>query len=222
MKDDDTSLITSPIDEMNISMDKTIKKKEDEVKKSLHSAQSSNNHPTHIHPTQSTNIQPIQYKQTKVPKKLKPKWRRADKRREISENIYINPQYEYPPDHVSDGRLSFVYKQLKKQYFASFSKQKPYLKKEIAFYKKLTSTLSQGILPASVNLSVFLPNTSISTCEGCLYSSPSLYHSYPLSNQTIRTFRDGKEISTIHNSFSSQSYSVTAICVTTYFLLLLI
>lgn len=214
--------MASPIEEMNISMDKKINKKEDEMKESLHSTKPSNNHPTYIQQSQSTNIQRIQSKQTKVPKKMKPKWRRADKRREISENIFINPHYEYPPDHVSEGKLSYVYKQLKKQYFAFFSKQKPFLKKEIAFYKKLTSTLSQGILSASVNSSVFLPNSSSSTCEGCFYSSFSLYHTYPLSNQTIRTFRNGEEISSIHNSFSSQSYSVTAICVTSYFLFLLI
>ena len=87
--------MASPIEEMNISMDKKINKKEDEMKESLHSTKPSNNHPTYIQQSQSTNIQRIQSKQTKVPKKMKPKWRRADKRREISENIYINPQYEY-------------------------------------------------------------------------------------------------------------------------------
>ena len=209
-KDSGKSLAGDSNDEIDITLNVSIQK--DEIEKM-------------DHPTQQSGLIPTQYKQTKPPRRRKPKWRRVDKRREVSESIFVNPLYEYPPDHVSDGRLAYVYKQLKKQYLSYFSQQKPYLEKEIAFYSKLTSTLSQGILPTSEDPSVFEPVnqsvSSLSNCEGCSFHSSSLYHTYPLSNDTVRAFRNGKEVPVKHNPFTASSYSVTAICVATYCLLLL-
>lgn len=147
-------------------------------------------------------------------------WRRADKRREVAERVSINPAYEYPPDHVSDGRLLFLYRKLNKDLTNYFNEHKNELTQELSFYAPLSTLLESNTQFVPINHTLFAQTQRYSldqsVCDGCGYNSPSEYHHYPLSDQSIRVFRSGKEIQYQNSSFSATTYSVTAICIGSY------
>lgn len=140
-------------------------------------------------------------------------WRR-NKRRDVPEQSVLNRTFEYPPDHVSDGRLLGVYKKLNKKCNEFFSEWKNDLINELDVYQSLTELISSGVKETSVDLSSYVHYSSNEgVCDGCPYQSSS--HSFSSSTKPIRIFREGKEIPYVKSTFTSIEYSVTAICVTT-------
>lgn len=152
---------------------------------------------------------------SKLIRKRRPKWRRADKRREVAEHLYINSNYEFPPDHVSDGRLLHLYKQLNKELLTDF-KADTTIEEELRFYSALTQHLTEG-RPLQTNLTSLSNPSNTQECDGCPFSSPSTFHHYSTSSSLLRVFRNGHEIVYQNSTFSATSFSITAICITSYF-----
>lgn len=140
-------------------------------------------------------------------------WRR-NRRRDIPEQGVLNKTFEYPPDHVSDGRLLGVYKKLNKKCNEYFSEWRSGLMNELDTYQSLTELITSGVKETSVDLSSYVHYSSNEgICDGCPYQSPS--QSFSPSTEPIRVFHEGKEVPYVKSTFSNTEYSVTAICVTT-------